>query len=187
MNAMRFVKCLAAAAMLAILPVAAAQADEGTKMDCADLDVKVPISDFQVECTDFSGVVSASSLGRLKAERLTAISEKQGQFIAVWDIRTLGATYIPRGGLEDDVRTFFDEEMGEWKSAAPVADFELAQYVNRRAGGNEEECIAFRRQMQRRSGGGVSGFARMVLGIACTVNARDELLETLKQIEAPGG
>ena len=44
-----------------------------------------------------------------------------------------------------------------------------------------------RRQMQRRSGGGVSGFARMVLGIACTVNARDELLETLKQIEAPGG
>jgi hypothetical protein len=187
MRAMRFVRSLAAAAVLAILFGAAARADEGTKMDCADLDVKIPVPDFDVACTDFSGAVSASSLGRLKAERLTAISEKQGQFIAVWDIRTLGATYIPRGGLEDDVRTFFSEEMGEWKTAAPVADFELAQYVNRRSGGNEEECIAFRRQMQRRSGGGVSGFARMVLGIGCTTDSREALIETLKQLDAPGG
>ena len=132
--------------------------------------------------------LAASSLGRLKAELFTAISEKQGQFVAVWDIRTLGATYLPPSGLEDDVRDFFsDEELDEWRATGPVAGFEAAQYVNRRNGGNEEECIAFRRQMTRRSGGGVSGFARMVLGFACTVNAREELIETLKQLDAPGG
>ena len=186
---MRLLKCLAAALVLSTLTAGAAQAEEkGVKIDCGDIDVHLNAADFDVSCKDFSDVVAASSLGRLKAELLTAISDKKGQFVAVWDIRTLGNTYIPRGGLEDDARDFFpDEKFDEWRTVEPAADFEIAQYANRRGGSSEEECIAFRRQMTRRSGGGVSGFARMVLGFACTVESRNDLYDTLKQIDAPGG
>lgn len=186
---MRSIKCLMAAAAFSVLAAGAAQAeDKGVAVDCADLDMAIKAPDFEVTCKDYSSVVSTSSLGRLHAELLTAVSEKQGQVIGIWDIRTLGNTYLQKGGLEGDIRSFFsDEELSEWHSAEPVAGFELAHYANRQSGGNEEECIAFRRQMTRRSGGGVSGFARMVLGFGCTVNSRDALIETLKQIDAPGG
>jgi hypothetical protein len=189
MDAMGWMKCLVAAAVLAVLSAAAAPAEEeAPKIDCADIDVHIKAADFEATCKDYSSVVAASSLGRLKAELFTAISQKQNQFVAVWDIRTLGATYLPRSGLEDDIHSFFsDEKLDEWKAAEPIAGFELAQYVNRRNGGTEEECIAFRRLMQRRSGGGESGFARMVLGFGCTTEARDTLIETLKQLDAPGG
>ncbi len=186
---MRWVKCLVAAAAFSALVAGTAQAeDDGVKVDCADLDMAIKAPDFEVTCEDFSNTVAASSLGRLHAELLTGVSEKQGQFVAVWDIRTLGNTYLQRSGLEDDIHGFFSaEKLDEWQTAAPIAGFEIARYVNRRSGGNEEECIAFRRQMTRRSGGGESGFARMVLGFGCTVESRDALIETLKQIDAPGG
>ena len=184
---MRWIRGVAAAVFVTLC-AGAAGADEGTKVDCGDLDMALKSPDFEVTCKDYSSVVAASSLGRLKAELLSGISEKQEQFIAIFDIRTLGNTYLERRGLEEEIKDFFsDETLDEWKATEPVAGFELAQYVNRRSGGNEEECIAFRRQMTRRSGGGVSGFARMVLGFGCTTSSRDALIETLKQLDAPGG
>ena len=167
----------------------AAQADEGKKIDCTDLDMQLKAPEFELTCTDYTDHSAVSNAGGLRAELLKAVSESQEQFIAVWDLRALGSIYLKRRGLEEDIRDFFsDEQLAEWKATEPVEGFEFAQYVNRRSGSAEEECIAFRRQMTRRNGGaGDSGFGRVVIGFGCTTRERAVLLESLKQLDAPGG
>lgn len=186
---MRWLKGVLAAAALTVLSAGAARAEEGTKMDCADLDMALKAPDFKVTCKDYSDSSALGNAGGLRAELLYAVSESREQVIAVWDIRALGGIYLKRRGLEEDVRDFFPaEKLDEWKTAAPAAGFELAEYVNRRSGSSEEECVAFRRQMTRRNGGGGdSGFGRIVLGFGCTTGQRDALIESLKQLDAPGG
>jgi hypothetical protein len=188
MNAMRLMKSIAAAMVFSILSAIGAQA-EGEKIDCADMDMQLKATGFEITCKDFSDPTALSNAGRIKAEVLSAISESQEQIIAVWDLRAIGGIFLKRRGLEEDFRDFFpNEKLDEWKVTEPVAGFESAQYVNRRSGSNEEECIAFRRQMTRRNaGGGESGFGRVVLGFGCTTRERAVLIETLKQLDAPGG
>ena len=178
-----------AAGLAAASANTAAAEDHGKPMDCADLAIKLNAPDFKLSCKDFSDPSALSNAGKIQAELLTAISEKQEQFFAVWDIRAIGGIYLKRQGLEEDVHGFFpDEKLTQWKKTDDVAGYEFAQYVNQRSGSSEEECIAFRRQMNRRNGGiGDSGFGRVVLGFGCTVGDRAALIESLKQIDAPGG
>jgi hypothetical protein len=188
MNAMRFLKCAAAALVFCALSATTAQA-EGTKMDCADTDMALKVPDFDISCKDYSDPNAVSNAGKLGVELLEAISEKEEQYFAVWDIRAIGSIYLLRKGFEEDVHSNFpDEELGEWQSgAAPVAGFEFAEYVNRRSGSNEEECIAFRRQMTRRNGGyDNAGFGRIVIGFGCTTRDRAALIDSLKHLDAPG-
>jgi hypothetical protein len=190
---MRFMTSVAAALALSVVPSAlaavAAQAAEGKKMDCADTSMELTAPDFEITCEDYSDPTAVSNSGKLGVEYLKAISEKREQFLGVVDKRAIGNIYLLRKGFEEDVRSNFpSEELGEWHaSGQPVAGFEYAEYVNRRSGSSEEECIAFRRQMTRRNGGyGDAGFGRIVIGIGCTGRDRAELVETLKQLEAPG-
>ncbi|GAB2177941.1 hypothetical protein [Dongia sp. agr-C8] len=186
---MRLMKSLLTLTITALTAVAA-QAADGRKMDCADTDMALKAADFEITCEDYSNPTAVSNAGKLGVEYLKAISQKKEQFIGVVDKRAIGNIYLLRKGLEEDVRTNFpSEELAEWHAgAAPVAGFEYAEYVNRRSGSNEEECIAFRRQMTRRNGGyGDAGFGRIVIGIGCTTGDRAGLIETLKQLEAPGG
>jgi hypothetical protein len=188
MNAMRLVKSFAAAMLFSTLSALGARAD-GTKMDCADLAMQLKVPGFDITCKDYSDPSAIANSGKLRAELLSAVSASQEQVIVVWDIRAVGNIYLKRRGLEEDLRDFFPEErLEEWKATEPVAGFESAQYVNRRSGSSEEECIAFRRQMTRRNGGGGdSGFGRVVLGFGCTTRERAVLLESLKQLDAPSG
>jgi hypothetical protein len=177
-----------ATALLA-LSCGAAQAVEGKKMDCADTDLALNASDFEISCKDYSDPTAISNAGKLGVEYLEAISEKQEQILGVVDIRAIGSIYLLRKGLEEDIHSNFpSEELADWHaSGAPVAGFEYAEYSNRRSGSNEEDCIAFRRQMTRRNGGaGDSGFGRIVIGFGCTTGDRAGLVETLKHLEAPG-
>jgi hypothetical protein len=189
MNTMRFVKRLTAALAFLTVSSISGRAEEGEKLDCADLDMQFKASGFEIACMDYSDPTAVSNSGRLRAELLTAISESEEQFIRVWDLRAIGSIYLKRRGLEEDARDFFpDEKLDEWKVTEPVAGFESAQYVNRRSGSSEEDCIVFRRQMTRRNGGaGDSGFGRIVLGFGCTTRDRAVLIESLKQLDAPGG
>jgi hypothetical protein len=189
MMAMRLMKCFAATAAFLMLSAIGASAEEGTKLDCADMDMQFKAPGFEITCKDFSDPSAVSNAGRLRAERLYAFSESQEQFIVAWDVRALGSIYLKRRGMEEDMHDFFpDEKLDEWKVTAPVEGYEFAQYVNRRSGSSEEECIAFRRQMTRRNGGaGDSGFGRIVLGFGCTTRERSVLIESLKQLDAPGG
>jgi hypothetical protein len=186
---MHWMTRLAAAMAFSALATGTAQAEEGQKIDCADMAMQLKAPGFEITCTDYSDRSAVANSGRLRAELLSAISESQEQVIRVWDIRAIGSIYLKRRGLEEDLRDFFpDEKLDEWKVIEPVAGFESAQYVNRRSGSSEEECIAFRRQMTRRNGGaGDSGFGRVVLGFGCTTATRERLIETLKQLDAPGG
>jgi hypothetical protein len=186
---MGWIRYCAAAVVFAALTAGSAQAEEGTKIDCADMAVQFKVPQFELNCKDYSDPSALSNAGRISAERLYAFSESQEQFIVVWDLRATGSIYLKRHGLEEDVHDFFpDEKLDDWKVTEPVAGFEFAQYVNRRSGSSEEECIAFRRQLIRRNGGaGDSGFGRVVLGFGCTTRERAALIETLKQLDAPGG
>ncbi|WP_395019500.1 hypothetical protein [Dongia sp.] len=177
-----------AMALLA-LSSGAAQAVEGQKIDCADTDMALNAPDFEITCEDYSNNTALSSAGKLGVEYLKAVSEKREQFIGVVDRRAIGTIYLLRKGLEEDIRgNFPNEELAEWRATGePVAGFEYAEYSNRRSGSSEEECIAFRRQMTRRNGGGGdAGFGRIVIGIGCTTGDRAGLIETLKLLEAPG-
>ena len=187
---MRSMTSAAAALVLSAASAIAAQAEEGTKIDCADTDLALKAPDFEITCKDFSDPTAVSNAGKLGVELLEAISERQEQYIAVWDIRAIGNIYLVRKGFEEDVHSSFpNEELSEWHATGePVAGFEYAEYVNRRSGSSEEECIAFRRQMTRRNAGyGESGFGRIVIGIGCTGRGRAELIESLKHLDAPGG
>lgn len=178
------------AAALVLLSGGAAQAVEGKAMDCGDTDLALQAADFEITCKDYSDPNAVSNAGKLGVEYLEAISEKQEQIIGVVDIRAIGSIYLLRKGLEEDIHSNFpSEELSDWHAAAqPVAGFEFAEYANRRSGSNEEECIAFRRQMTRRNGGaGDAGFGRIVIGFGCTTGDRAALVETLKHLEAPGG
>jgi hypothetical protein len=189
MNAMRLMMSLAAALAISALTAVAAQAEEGKKIDCADTDMALKAPDFEVTCEDYSDPNAVSNSGRLGVEYLKAISDKQEQFLGVVDVRAIGNIYLPRRGFEEDVHNNFpSEELSEWHvSGTPVAGFELAEYVNRRSGSSEEECVAFRRQMTRRNGGyDNAGYGRIVIGIGCTGRDRAELVETLRQLDAPG-
>ena len=185
---MHLMRTVAAALVFATLGAVAAQAEEGKKMDCADTDMALAVPDFEVTCEDYSDPTAVSNAGRLGVEFLQAISERQEQYIAVVDIRATGSIYLLRRGLEEDVRVNFpSEELAEWHTGTTVAGFEYAEYVNRRRGSSEEECVAFRRQMTRRNGGyDNAGFGRIVIGIGCTGRDRAELVENLKQLHAPG-
>jgi hypothetical protein len=189
MKTMRLMKNVAAALAFSALTAVAAQAEEGTKINCADTDMQLEAQDFEFSCKDFSDPSAVSNAGKLGVELLEAISEKQEQYIAVWDIRAIGSIYLLRKGFEEDVRSnFSSEELAEWHAGTEVAGFEYAEYVNRRSGSSEEECIAFRRQMTRRNQGyGESGFSRIVIGIGCTTRERAVLVESLKHLDAPGG
>jgi hypothetical protein len=178
------------AAALLVLSCGGAEAAEGKKVDCADTDLALNAPDFEISCEDYSDPTAISNAGKLGVEYLEAISEKQEQILGVVDIRAIGSIYLLRKGLEEDVhRNFPSEELADWHAGgAPVAGFEFAEYANRRSGSNEEECIAFRRQMTRRNGGaGDSGFGRIVIGFGCTTGDRAGLVEILKQLDAPGG
>jgi hypothetical protein len=185
---MRLLKSAAAALVFAVLGGSAAQA-EGTKIDCADTDMALQVPDFEINCKDYSDPTAVSNAGKLGVELLEAISEKAEQYFAVWDIRAIGSIYLLRKGFEEDVHSNFpDEELAEWRPRTDqVAGFEFAEYVNRRRGANEEECIAFRRQMTRRNGGyDNAGFGRIVIGFGCTTRDRAGLIDSLKHLEAPG-
>jgi hypothetical protein len=187
---MGLIKGVVVALACSALSAAVAFAEEGTPIDCADTDLTLTASDFEITCQDYSDGTAAGSAGRLGLEYLQAISERQEQFLGVQDIRAIGNIYLVRRGFEEDVRRNFpSEELTEWRARGePVAGFEYAEYVNRRSGSSEEECIAFRRQMTRRNAGyGEAGFGRIVIGIACTGRDRGELIETLKHLDAPGG
>jgi hypothetical protein len=189
MKAMRLMRSFAAALAFSGLTSVAALAEEGKKIDCADTDMQLKAQDFEFSCKDFSDPSAVSNAGKLGVELLEAISEKQEQYIAVWDTRAIGSIYLTRKGFEEDIRTYFsNEELAEWHAGGPVAGFEYAEYVNRRSGSSEEECIAFRRQMTRRNGGyDNAGFGRIVIGIGCTTRERAVLVESLKHLDAPGG
>jgi hypothetical protein len=188
---MRFSKGAAAlvfSALCAMVSATGAEA-EGTKIDCADTDFALKVPDFQLSCKDYSDPTAVSNAGKLGVELLEAISEKQEQYFAVWDIRAIGSIYLLRKGFEEDVHSNFpDEELAEWQTRSDeVAGFEYAEYVNRRSGSNEEECIAFRRQMTRRNGGyDNAGFGRIVIGFGCTTRERAVLIDSLKHLDAPG-
>ena len=187
---MRLMKGAALALLLSVASTVGAQAEEGTKMDCSDTDMALSAPGFKTTCKDFSDPTAVANAGKLGVELLEATSEKQEQYIAVWDVRAIGNIYLVRKGFEEDVRSNFpSEELSQWHATgAPVAGFEYAEYDNRRSGSSEEECIAFRRQMTRRNAGyGESGFGRIVIGIGCTGRGRDELIDTLKHLDAPGG
>jgi hypothetical protein len=175
---------------LTAMQAVAAMADEGKKIDCADTDMQLKAPDFEINCKDYSDPTAVSNAGKLGVEYLEARSEKQEQFIGVVDIRAIGSIYLTRRGFEEDIRSSFtSEDLSEWHATGePVAGFEYAEYVNRRSGSSEEECIAFRRQMTRRNAGyGQAGFGRIVIGIGCTTRERAVLIESLKQLDAPGG
>jgi hypothetical protein len=187
---MRSMTSVAAALVLSAVSAFAAQAEEGRKMDCADTDMKLEAPDFEFSCLDYSDPTALSNAGKLGVEYFKAVSDKQEQFLGIVDIRAIGNIYLTRRGFEEDVHSSFpNEELSEWHATGePVAGFEYAEYVNRRSGSSEEECIALRRQMTRRNAGyGESGFGRIVIGIGCTGRARAELIETLKHLDAPGG
>lgn len=187
---MRSMTSVAAALVLSAVSAFAAQAEEGRKMDCADTDMKLEAPNFEFSCLDYSDPTALSNAGKLGVEYFKAVSDKQEQFLGIVDIRAIGNIYLTRRGFEEDVHSSFpNEELSEWHATGePVAGFEYAEYVNRRSGSSEEECIAFRRQMTRRNAGyGESGFGRIVIGIGCTGRARAELIETLKHLDAPGG
>lgn len=177
------------AAALLVLSGGAAAAAEGKKIDCSDTDMALNVPDFEITCEDYSNNTAISNAGKLGVAYMKAISQKRDQFFGVVDRRAIGSIYLLRKGLEEDIHLNFpSEELADWHaSSAPVSGFEYAEYANRRSGSDEEECIAFRRQMTRRgSGGGESGFGRIVIGIGCTTGDRAGLVETLKQLEAPG-
>jgi hypothetical protein len=186
---MRAIRSVTAALAFSALAAVAAHADEGKKMDCADTDLELTAPDFEITCKDYSDPIAVANAGKLGVEYLSAISDKLEQFIGVVDIRAIGNIYLLRKGFEEDIRSnFSSEELAEWRATGEkVAGFEYAEYVNRRRGSSEEECIAFRRQMTRRNAGyGESGFGRIVIGIGCTTRNRSELIDTLKQLDAPG-
>jgi len=189
MNAMRLIMRLAAALAFSVMAAGTGQAEDGKKIDCTDTDMGLKAPDFEVTCEDYSDPNAVSNAGRLGVEYLKAISDKQEQFLGVVDVRAIGNIYLPRRGFEEDVKNNFpSEELAQWHvSSAPVAGFEFAEYVNQRSGSSEEECVAFRRQMTRRNGGyDNAGYGRIVIGIGCTGRDRAGLVETLKQLEAPG-
>ena len=186
---MRLMTGVAVALALSVMTAMAVHADEGKKIDCSDTDLALNAQDFEIACEDYSDNSAVSNAGKLGVAYLKAISQKHEQFIGVVDVKAIGSIYLTRRGFEEDVRRNFPgEELADWQARGePVAGFEYAEYANRRTGANEEECIAFRRQMTRRNaGGGDAGFGRIVIGIGCTTRARAELVETLKQLEAPG-
>lgn len=186
---MHWMKSVAAALVLSALAATATHAEEGKKIDCADTDMALKAPDFEITCEDYSDPTAISNSGALGVEYLKAISDKEEQFLGVVDIRAIGNIYLQRRGFEEDIRSNFpSEELSEWHATGqPVAGFEYAEYVNRRSGSSEEECIAFRRQMTRRNQGyGESGFSRIVIGIGCTTAERGALVSTLKQLDAPG-
>jgi len=185
---MRWMKCLMAVVAFTAVQAAAAMADEGKTIDCADLAIQLKTPEFKLTCKDYSDPSAVSNAGRLGAEQLYAFSDSQEQIFVVWDFRATGSIYLKRHGFEEDVKDFFSgETLDEWQATEPVQGYEFANYVNRRSGSSEEECIAFRRQMNRRNAGvGGAGFGRMVIGIGCTTRERAVLIESLKRFEAPG-
>lgn len=176
----------AALAGAVLMLCAGAQAEEGKEIDCGDTALSFDVPDFKVTCKDYSDTSALSNAGAMRVEVLTAISDARQQIIIAVDMRALGGIYLGQRGLEEDIRSSFSNEaLRNWKRTEDVAGYEFAEYTGRDA---DESCIAFRRTMNRRNGGiGDSGFGRKVVGFGCTTESREQLVDSLKKLEAPGG
>lgn len=172
-------RVLAAAAGLVLL-CGVALAKDGKPIDCSDTDMKLDAPGFTSTCTDYSDPSVMSNAGGARVEALSAKSEEREQYIFVVDMRALGPIFLKRRGFEEDIReTFSNESLTGWQTTNEVAGYEIAQYTGQDL---DEQCIAFRRTLYRRD----AGFGRKLLGIGCTTRERGALIETLKQLSAPG-
>jgi hypothetical protein len=173
---------LAAVVLLALC--SQARAGDGKDVDCSDLAMQFSAPDFKVTCKDYSDANALSNSGGTKVQVLTAISDARQQILIAADMRALGNVYLTRRGFEEDIRNTFNDSLTDWKETDKVAGYEFAQYIGRDP---SEHCIAFRRTMIRRNGGvGDSGFGRKVVGYGCTTESQDDLVASLKLLEAPG-
>ena len=159
-----------------------AHAEDGRSVDCGDIAMKFTGPGFKVTCMDFSDHTALS--GGTRVELLSAQADDEQQILNALVIRALGSIYLKRRGMEEDVRSYFSEEnVRDWQQTDNVAGFEFAQYTGKTDEGGPAKCIAFRRQINRR----YEGFGRIVVGFGCATHGREQLIETLKMLTAPGG
>ena len=179
--------CLAAIAVMTI--AAAARADDDNKgkdIDCSDTSMAFAAPGFTVKCTDYSnGNVSNGYVTTgIRTELLEADSDDRRTYLAVVDQRVLGDYAMRRYSMIDDVRSYFNEkDFDDWTPVNNVQGFQMANYTGHTDSGSPTNCIAFRREVTRRS----NGVGRLVVGIACTLRSRDAAMDALKKLDAPGG
>lgn len=170
--------CLLATAALAAFS-AAGGAEGADDVDCGKIAMRLDAPDFKLACKDLSDSTMLS--GGTKTEQLVAVSNDKRKILIVLDMRALGTIYIARSSLEKDVKDVFSsEEIEGWKAGDEALGYELAQYTSASDGA---DCIAFRRLITRRG----PGYGREVIGIGCSITSHDDILSTLKQLQAPGG
>ncbi|HVZ00400.1 MAG TPA: hypothetical protein VHA35_12895 [Dongiaceae bacterium] len=176
---------LAAIAVLALAAAAHAE-DKGKSIDCSDIAMRFSAPGYSVKCTDYSNnnVSDGYVTTGVRTEVLEADSDDHRTYLAAVDQRVLGDYSMRRYSMIDDVRSYFNEQhIDDWTPVADFAGFQMANYTSRTDSGAPIDCIAFRREVTRRN----QGVGRLVVGISCTLRSRDEALDALKKLDAPGG
>jgi len=166
---------------------AAAQADDkGKSVDCSDIAMKFAAPGYNVKCTDYSNnnVSDGYVTTGIKTELLEADSDDQRTYLAAVDQRVLGDYSMRRYSMIDDVRSYFNEQqLDDWTPIDDFDGYQMANYTGHTDRGSPIDCIAFRREVTRRN----NGVGRLVVGISCTMRKRDDAIEALKKLDAPGG
>ncbi len=172
---------VAAEALLLVLSVSAARADEGTEIDCKKTDLSFEAPGYTVKCTDYSR--ASISVGELNAASQTyvlfAMSEADITFLQAYSKHVLGGTriYINRRSLESELEDSFSFKFSDWGDEADIGDFEVKHVTVTFESGEPSECVAFRKLGARRYEG-VSG---LTAGFACSDSGRDHAFDALKR------
>jgi hypothetical protein len=178
-----------AGAMLAGTALAgmARAADEEDKIDCTSTDLGFTDSSFVADCADLSrsSINTEGGVAGATAKKLFAIRKSPGvTFVLAVDLSVRGTrVYFRREGLSEEISGNFTEVgVSGWASANSFSSFETATFTGTFDKGTDLNCIAFRREVNRR----YEGVGRKVIGMACTSQDVDAARQALKSLKAPG-
>lgn len=183
-------KITATFAMLAwailLHPSASALADDAKKIDCSGTDFKFDMPGYTAKCYDLSDattLVGGETSGD-KAWELYAYSDADETMIDVIDNRSLGntSTYIVRVALNVDVDSYFSIIDKHWGPESTASGFTVAEFDGGPKNHQAAECIGFHRGVNRRG----PGYARVVVGFACSTASRRKTYDLLTHLTAPG-
>jgi hypothetical protein len=166
----------------------AARADEAdNKVECSSTDLGFTDSGFTVDCADLSrsSIGTDEGVAGTAAKKLFAIRKTQGvTFVVALDIAVLGTrVYFQREGLSEEIAGNFSKVgVTNWESANTIAGFEAATFTGTFDTGGDLNCVAFRREVNRR----YEGVGRKVIGISCTSQDVAKAEEALHSLKAPG-
>jgi hypothetical protein len=171
-----------------VLAGAARAADDADKkVECSSTDLGFTDTSFTVDCADLSrsSISTDEGVAGTTAKKLFAIRKTQGvTFVVALDIGVLGTrVYFQREGLSEEISGNFTKvSVTNWESANTIAGFEAATFTGTFDTGSDLNCVAFRREVNRR----YEGVGRKVIGISCTSQDVAKAEEALRSLKAPG-